>query len=167
MTPAPAPLSRLRVLAWSLLVAPAAVLLAMWFVLADDGIDDPPAWSLVAVAGAGAAALATILTVGYRVPAIAPTLTREEIDTRAPALFTAGLVLRSALCELPLLAAIGLAFVVTDGGFLVTLLGGVITLPLMLWHVVPSESQISRVTAGLERNGAAVPLHAVLHGDPH
>ena len=167
MTTTPAPLGRLRILAYSLLVAPAGALVALWFVLARDGIGDPPAWSLLAVAGAGVAALAGVLTLGYRVSAIPPTMSREEIDSRAPALFTAGLVLRSALCELPLLAAIGLAFVVADGGFLVALLGGVITLPLMLWHVVPSESQISRVTTGLERNGAAVPLHAVLHGDPH
>jgi hypothetical protein len=141
MTTTAAPVSRLRILAYSLLVAPVAALVALSFILAPDGIGDPPAWSLLVVAGTGAVAMAGLLTVGYRVSAISPTLSREEIDARAPALFTTGLILRSALCELPLLVAIGLAFVVADGGLL--------------------------ATTGLERNGAAVPLHAILHGDPH
>jgi hypothetical protein len=70
MSTGPAPISQLRTLAYAFVAVPAVIVVAMWFVLASDGIDDPPLWSLGVVLAVALAGQLLIQAWGYRAPAI-------------------------------------------------------------------------------------------------
>ena len=65
-----------------------------------------------------------------------------------------------ALAEIPLLVSMALAFVTSDGGFYVVLLGAVVSVVLLLVHVWPTERSVDRVADSLERGGTPLLVSA-------
>jgi hypothetical protein len=160
--PVMTPLSSLRTTALSLFLAPFMIAVALFFVLGTEGMGHEPLWALAAPLVLGAAAAGLVSLVGYRAPAIEPGTPAEEAARRGVAAFQTGLFLRFALCEVPMLVGLVLAFVVRDGGYLVALLGCAVTVVLVGLHVLPGDGPVRRTQESLERAGAQVPLRAAL-----
>lgn len=161
-----APIAPLRSLSLSVMSAPLFIALALWFVFTDDRFASPEPWAAGIVAVAGAVAAVAVLSVGFRSVAIKPGTPSGEAARTAALAFQSGTILRFALSELPMIVALVLAFVVTEGGYLTYLLGMAIALVLMLLFVLPSDSSIARAQRSLEREGAVVPLREHLYADP-
>ena len=165
MSSGPAPISQLRTLAYSFVAAPAVIVVAMWFVLAADGIGEPPLWSLGVVLAVALAGQQLIQARGYRAAAIPVGTPTAEAAQRAVLVFQTGLILRFALSEVAMVVAIAVAFLVEEGGFLVVVLGCALALVSMFWHVVPSDTHVNRITEALASEGARVPLREALYGE--
>ncbi len=156
-------LATLRTVVSSVMGGLVIVGLALWFVLTDHGETPDVLWLAVVLAlGVGAAGL--INAVGFRTPAIAPTATTEESAQQARAAFQAGTISRMAMAEMPAIAAIALAFVTDDGGYVLYLLGAVISLTLLAVYALPTDSTIARTQRSLEREGGRADLAAALDG---
>jgi hypothetical protein len=167
VTNSPPPIARLRTLSWSLLAGPLAFLAVSWFVLGPDELSGAPGWALPVLVALSASTLVLASALGYRVAAIAPTTDADQTASRAILAFQTGMLLRLALSELPAIAGLVLGFVVADGGFGLALLGCAVALAGMVYHGVPSERAVRKVTEGLEAQGTRVPLRAILHGEPY
>ena len=163
----------LRIMALALVGSVVFFALALWFVVAaptgsvgtdDGGLASPPAWSIVAVLGAGVACLLLIPAVGYRARPVPPGTPPEQAAQDAVGVFRAGLMLRFVLAEVPVLVGMALAFVVEQGGYVVFLLGAVCTVLLAVRHVWTGDRQVARVQERLESAGARVPLREALRG---
>jgi hypothetical protein len=133
--------------------------LAMWFVLAADGIGDfPETWAPSVVLAAAAGAYAFCELAGFRTPPLEPSDRRPgEVEMESWQRFTTSTFVRFAICEGVFLISIPLAFVVDS--FWVVLLGAVIALPLVLWEVWPGVRNQQRFAASLEARG--VPSYLV------
>ncbi|WP_109508131.1 hypothetical protein [Nocardioides speluncae] len=152
-----------RRLAWSLLVAPIAIVVAMWFALTEDRLGDPARWALVAVLVAAAFGAALIEVAGYRFAPISPGTPSDAALRTALVRTQTRMILRYAAAELALLVSLALAFIVEEGGFWLVLGGAALSIALMLLHVVPNARNIGRSQAALERSGAVVPLQQLFN----
>jgi hypothetical protein len=161
-TSTPAPIMQFRVLAAALMGALVAFLVALGFALGFDGY--PPTWAAWALGALAAAAHLVASTVGYRVPAVAPGTRPEAARSAALAAYQQSMVLRFAVCEAVAIIALVLAFALTPQTAMTYLVGAVLSLLLMLWHVWPSRRLIARVEALLDRDGGRSGLQDSLYG---
>ena len=152
----------LRLVVGAMLSFLVVMALALSFVLgpvSDDprpgeGLFDPPEpWALGVLAGLTLAVLVLITLVGYRTTAIAPGTPPQVAGRTSAGALTAGTFLRAALAESVALVALALAFVVTEGGYVLFLCGAAVTVVLGLVHAFPTERTIRRTEASLERAG--------------
>jgi hypothetical protein len=167
MTPAPARATwqSLRTLAYSLVGAPVLILIAMYTVLGGEpDAFAPPLWALAAPVALGVGAATLVNAVGYRTPAIPPGTPPDEVAALVPPRFQSLMIMRFAFTEVVAIVSIVLAFVVPQGGFAVVLIGVIVAEALMWWHVVPNQSQVTRVQQALSARGAHVPLQQILQG---
>lgn len=144
----------LRALALALTVAPVIIGIALYFVLGtvEDGMANPPAWVLVAQLVYALIALALAETIGYRtVPAEAGDA--QTVGNASALAYQSAMILRFALCESLAIISIALAFVLIPSTFLIYLYGGLLSLALMLFEVLPSKRSVARTEASLERRG--------------
>jgi hypothetical protein len=141
----------LRMLASSMIGAVVLIGLAMWFVLSgnEDPFAVPESWALLVVLAEGAAVLVLVTVAGYNAPAVPPGAERTSYVAR----FQASMMLRLALGESTALIALALAFVVPEGGYLLFLLGALLSLVTMGIHGYPWEYPVERYRARLERDG--------------
>ena len=162
-TPAsPAPLVQLRTLAAALTSAVVMFGVVAFAVLGSR--DYPPVWLAAALGGLALVAHAAAEAFGYRAPALSPQDGPEAARAAGRAAYQASMVLRFALCEAVAIIALVAAFAVSPSTAKTYLVGGTLSLALLLWHVWPSERSIRRVQAQLDRGGGRSELHAVLHG---
>lgn len=160
----PAPIATLRMLAGGLISGVVLFGIVLFVVL--DSTAYPPVW---VAAGLGALTVVAHLaaeTVGYRVPALSPAEPAEATRAAGRAAYQSSLLLRFALCEAVAIIAVAAAFAVEPATADTYLVGGTLSLALLLWHVWPSDRTIRRIEAGLDRDGARSDLHATLHGQP-
>ncbi|MEU4601619.1 hypothetical protein AB0F43_01445 [Kribbella sp. NPDC023972] len=143
----------LTVTASALLAAIPLITLAMWFVLAVDGIGDfPPTWAPSFVLLAAALAYAVCELVGFRTsPLQHSDRSPAEVGMDSWRRFTASTFVRFAACEAVFLISLPLAFVVES--FWVILTGAALAIPLFLWEVWPGVRNQQRFAAALEAGG--------------
>lgn len=153
----------LRILSLSLAAAPAFVLLALWMALGSQAHRfEPPLWALAAPLALTGVAVLLVSAIGYRTEALDPALPADEARTTAAARFQALTMLRFSLVDAVLIVSIVLAFVISQGGIAVILVGAVLT-ELLIWvHVVPNATQLQKVQAALGARGSAVSLREAL-----
>jgi len=139
----------------ALLGAIPVMTLALWFVLAADGIGDfPPTWAPSIVLLAAALAYAFCELAGFRTPPLAHSDRQpEDVGVESWRRFTASTFVRFAACEAVFLVSIPVGFV-TDS-FWVVLIGAVIAVPLFFWEAWPSTRNQQRFAAALESGGVS------------
>jgi hypothetical protein len=127
--------------------------LALWFVLAVDGIGEfPPLWAPSIVLVAAALAYGFCELVGFRTPPLEYTgKPAGDVEADSWRRFTTSTFLRFAVCEAVFMVSIPLAFVVDS--FWVVLLGAVLALPLFAYEVWPGVHNQQRFAASLEARG--------------
>lgn len=150
--PGPAPFAlSARILAGALMGALVFMGVALSVVL------HPDAPVSVTVLGAqllaGAAAHLLIETVGYRTPALSPSLSDDEAAAQARTRWQSLMIMRFAIAEVVAIASIAAAFVLEDGGFVTYLGGAVVSLVLMAVHVWPGSRPVGKVADALEAGG--------------
>ncbi|MBF4160174.1 hypothetical protein [Nocardioides acrostichi] len=161
-------LQTLRMLSMTMMSSLVVIGVAMFFVLAPaDGESTiaPTAW-LLGIVVLGVAVAALVGALGYRLPPIAPGTDPTRAGRESGQRFQAAMMLRIALCDAVAIVALALAFVVSEGGLSLYLLGAVISLGLMVLHVLPGEGPISRSERALERDGATSYLRERLTAAP-
>lgn len=124
----------------------------------------PPVWLAAALGVMAVAAHVVVEAVGYRVPPIDPDAKAEEIRRGALAAYQNSTVVRFAICESVAMVAVVAAFVVEPQAAKTYLVGGTLSLLLLLWHVWPSERVIRRVEQALDRRGGRSGLSEAMHG---
>lgn len=144
------------VLAGALMSALVFIPIALYFVLgtSDGALATPPLLLLAAPLAAGLGIHVLLENVGYRTTAITPGTPDAEARKSALTQFQSAMVLRFALAEAIALISIALGFVVSEGGYLLVLLGCATSLVLMVVHVWPGARSVNRTAASLEREGA-------------
>lgn len=162
-TPAtPAPIAQLRTLATALISAVVMFGLVAFFVLGADGY--PPVWVAAALGALAVAAHVAVEAVGYRVPSLARGADGEEAAAAGLAAYRSSMMVRFALCEAVAIIALAASFVVEPQTAKTYLVGGTLSLLLLLWHVWPSDRGIHRIEAQLDRDGGRSGLADALHG---
>jgi hypothetical protein len=159
-------LQTLKVLCAALMSSLVLVLIAVSFVLAEDGTGTAPVWAYAVVAVVAAVDATLTGIAGYRFRPLAPGTPEEDARRSATAQVQTLTILRFALSEAVALAAVALAFVVEEGGIPLVALGVLIAEVLMSWHVWPSERVITRSQEALEREGARSYLREALASPP-
>jgi hypothetical protein len=137
-------------------------------VLAPDGaaLVAPPLWLVGAQLVAGLAIHLVLDAVGYRVPAVRPGTPTDEAQRTGVAAYTSRTVLRLALSESVALASLALVFVLGGHQWLGYVSGAVVSLVLLAVHVWPWSRPIDRTLAGLQLDGARVPLREAFGLEP-
>jgi hypothetical protein len=158
----PAPIAQLRTLAAALLSGVVMFGLVAWFVLGADRY--PPVWVAAALGALAVATHVAVEAVGYRVPALAPGAEGEQAAEAGLAAYRSSMMLRLALCEAVAIVALAASFVVEPQTAKTYLVGGTLSLALLLWHVWPSDRGIRRVEARLDRDGGRSGLTDAVHG---
>lgn len=168
MTSSPTPLARPlgapyaaqhRAVAGALIASPVVVGLALFFVLPVG--EAPPAWVPIALVAAGVVAHLLIEAVGYRVPALAPSLDDDAATGLAMVAYQAGMILRFAVAESVAIASIVLAFVLSEGGLSVYAVGAGVSLVLMGIHVWPWARPVGKGADRLEARGKPSRLREI------
>lgn len=143
--------SQHRLVAGTLISGLFFIALALFFVLPLD--EAPPVWVLPAQLAAGVAVHVLVEAIGYRPPALDPSLDDEAASAQAMVRHQGAMILRFALIESIAIVSIALAFVVPDGGFLTFAGGAVVSLALMGYHVWPWTRPVGRTADALEARG--------------
>ena len=153
----------LRKLALVLVAAPVVVGVVLYLLLgtADGGMDGPPAWLLLGQVVFAVAILALVEAVGYR--AKPAEIGESDVVGNASVLaFQSAMLLRFALCETLMIVSVALSFVATPHTFLNYPLGGLLSLALMVFEVLPNRRSVARTQAALESRGRPSYLHEAL-----
>lgn len=162
-TPAtPAPIAQLRILATALISAVVMFGLVAFFVLGADGY--PPVWVAAALGALAVGAHVAVEAVGYRVPALARGTDGDEAAAAGLAAYRSSMMVRFALCEAVAIIALAASFVVEPQTAKTYLVGGTLSLLLLLWHVWPGDRGIHRIEAQLDRDGGRSGLADALRG---
>ena len=162
-TPAtPAPITQLRTLATALISAVVMFGIVAFFVLGPVGY--PPVWVAAALGAFAVAAHVAVEAVGYRAPALPPGAHGEEAASPGLAAYRSLMMVRFALCEAVAIIALAAAFVVEPQTAKTYLVGGTLSLLLLLWHVWPSERITRRLEQALDRDGGRSGLDDALQG---
>lgn len=135
------------------------ITLAMWFVLAVDGVGEFPAtWAPLVVLAAAVGAYSCCELVGFRTsPLEYSDRTAAEVEEDSWRRFTTSTYVRFALCEGVFLVSVAVAFVAES--FWVVLIGAVLALPLFFLEAWPGERNQRRFAAALESRGVASYLN--------
>jgi hypothetical protein len=144
------------VLAGALMFALVVIPVAIYFVVSTDeqALRMPSLLLLVALPVAGVLVHVAVEAVGYRTQPIAPGTPEEEARSQSVARWQAQMVQRSAFCEVVAIVSVALTFVVSPGGYVLTLVGCATSLVLMAVHVFPWSRPVNRFTDSLEKDGA-------------
>lgn len=145
-----------RTLAGTLMGSLVILGFALYFVLAGtgEGLALPePVWLPAAQLALAAVLHGTITAVGYQVQPLRPGLSAEAAFAQARQRYQATMMVRFALGESLALASIAGAFVISEGGYVLYLVGALLSLVLLWVHVWPSQRLVSRVADLLERDG--------------
>lgn len=110
----------------------------------------------------GAAALAGVLTVGHRVPAIARATPPERARTEAVGAFQTTFFIRLAFAEVPVLVGIAASVIDENGSAIPYAIGAVISLILLATYAFPSPASVRRVERQLDREGGRSHLSRAL-----
>ena len=162
-TPAPpAPIAALRTLAGALISAVVMIGVVAFMVLGTAGY--PPVWVAAGLGVLAVAAHAVVEVVGYRWPALRPGTPAEEAAAAGVAAYRSLMMVRFALCEAVAIIALAAAFVVEPQTAKTYLVGGTLSLLLLLWHVWPSERITRRLEQALDRDGGRSGLADALQG---
>lgn len=145
-----------KVLIFALMGAPFFILLALFFVLGTGSYDSgafstPAALLIVGFLGLGAH-VAAGLTYGKLQP-LEPGL---DEDTRARVVgerFQSSTFLRFALCEMPIIVSVALAFMASGPTFVVALGGVVLGEILLFRHVMPNSWNLTKAQERLDSKG--------------
>jgi membrane protein YdbS with pleckstrin-like domain len=163
-TPSTTPLTANRTLAGAL--TGSLVLMGAVLFMVLDPRAYPPVWVAAALGALAVAAHVVVEAVGYKVPPVDPDATGDEVRAGALAAYQSSMILRFAICESVAVIALVAAFLVEPQAAKTYLVGGTLSLLLLLWHVWPSERVIRRVEAALDRFGGRSHLGDALHGRP-
>ena len=158
-------LQQLRLLAAMLMGALVVLGVAAYAVLSaiSDATELPPATVMLAQVAAGAAIHFFCEATGYRAPALAAGLPRDEAETASRLAFQSGMIKRFAFAEALALVSLAAAFAEFGGAnFLGYVTGALVSLALMAVHVWPGERAVGRTMAALERDGARSYLREAL-----
>lgn len=144
------------ILAGALMLALVIIPVALYFVVSTDeeALQMPSLALLVALPVAGVLVHVAVEAVGYRTQPIAPGTPEDEARSQSVARWQAQMVQRFALCEVIAIVSIALCFVVSPGGYVLTLVGCATSLVLMAVHVFPWSRPVNRFTDSLEKDGA-------------
>lgn len=155
-----------RTLALSLMGAIVMIAVALLSVGLDDPWEaNPITFAFLAV---GLAVHVLVNTVIWPMtPAVEPG--QDEAATFSAAMrgFQANMILRFAIIEAPMIAAVAAAFVVTSGGLTIFGVAAVVALALMWVHVYPNEVVVRRAQGHLEAKGARTGLAEVFGFSGH
>lgn len=162
--PAAAPLRTTQILVGSVMVALVVITAVMSGVLATDVY--PPTWVPWALGVLAVASFLLSNAIGYNVPAIAPGTPPDEAAVAGRLAFQSSLFLRLALSEAVAVIGLVLAFVVQPQTVMTVVIGTVLALALLAWHVWPSARVITKVEQRLDRDGGRSHLSDTLHGRP-
>jgi hypothetical protein len=132
----------------------------------EDVLALPPVWMVAAQVAAGLVVHALVEAVGYRAPALDPSIDRDEALRQAQASYQTLMVTRFALCESIAIASLAGAFILREGGWVGYVTGAAVSLTLMAAHVWPGSRPIDKVQTSLQRDGARVPLHEAFGLEP-
>lgn len=144
----------MRILALVLIAALVFITVVLYYVLgtAEGGMANPPMWVLVVQFVYALIALGVAETIGYRTAA-AELGEAQTVGNNSALAYQSAMILRFAVCESLAIISIALAFVLTPSTFLIYLYGGLLSLALMLFEVLPSKRSVARTEASLERRG--------------
>ncbi|MGZ5399247.1 MAG: hypothetical protein ACXWDM_04485 [Nocardioides sp.] len=144
------------ILAGALMSALVIIPVALYFVLGttEGALRMPPLLLVAAPLVAGVAVHALLEAVGYRTAAITPGTSEEEARRSALVEYQSAMVRRLALSEAIALVSVALGFVVSEGGYVLVLLGCATSLVLMAVHIWPGARPVNKTVASLERDGA-------------
>lgn len=146
-----------QVLAGALMAALVVIPLALYFVVGDEpeALTTPSLPLLLAALPAAGLVMHVLLeTIGYRVQPLEPGTTEEQARSQAVLRWQASMIQRFAFCEVIAIVSVVLCFVVSAGGYLLTLVGCATSLALMAVHVYPWARPVGKVADVLERDGA-------------
>ena len=156
----------LRILCAALLSSQVILLLAISMTLDSTRFEEPPVWALGVVLAAGAVSATLIGVIGYKLPALEPTLPSNESAKAVTMAVQSSTILRFAVAESVTIVSIVLAFVVDAGGGVVCLVGVAISITLGVLHVWPSDRTLARMRQALERAGGQSRLDEVMDAPP-
>jgi F0F1-type ATP synthase membrane subunit c/vacuolar-type H+-ATPase subunit K len=162
--PAVAPLRTTQILVGSVMAALVVITAVMAGVLPTSGY--PPTWVAWAL---GALAVVSFLlsnAFGYTVAPIAPGTPAAEAAIAGRTAFQSSMFTRLALSEAVAVVGLVVAFVVEPQTIMTVVIGTVLALALLAWHVWPSERVIRKVEQRLDRDGGRSHLFDTLHGRP-
>lgn len=147
--PTAPPLKNLRVLAGALMGAVVLLSVVVWFVV--PGRDYPPSWVAWILGAVALAAFALAEQAGYRTDPVEPGA--RATWQQAVGAFQASMMLRLAVTEGVAILALVLTFLVTPATFMTYLIGAVLALILMAFHVWPTDRAIGAIEQSLDRAG--------------
>ena len=172
-TAAVSPLRSYRILSAALMGAPVVIGIALLFTVNSHRSDRngdpvhthaPSGWMYVAIVALGLVAAGLVQVFGYRIPALAPTLTPAEARTAALRTYQQSMILRFALSESVAIIAIALVFSYDSNTILPYVVAAAIAELLMAYHVWPGERLIGRVEQRLDRDGGRSDLANAING---
>ncbi|KQZ66974.1 hypothetical protein [Nocardioides sp. Root151] len=158
------PIAALRVIILPMMLFPIFLLIAIWFVTPDDRFAAVSDSTQFVMAGVIAFSVLAIQFFGYRAAPSPDGASASQAAADGVVRFRTLTFVRHALAELPLIAGLAMTFIDSGNGMVPFVLGCVATLGLMVWHVLPNDSQIAKVAAQLESRGARVPLREAMYG---
>jgi hypothetical protein len=148
----PAAAASLTLIVRTLLLAIPLITVAMWFVLAADGLGPfPPVWAPLVVVAAAAGAYSLCELMGFRAVPLEHGGRPADVEAESWRRFTSSTFLRFAICEAVFLISLPLAFLVDS--FCVVLIGAIVALPLVALEVLPGARNQQRFAAALEARG--------------
>lgn len=145
-----------RILSGTLMGALLFLGLACFFVLPFD--EAPPLWVPIAQVVAGIAVHTVLEAIGYHVAPLDASLTGDDATAQARAGWQSTMIVRFALSETIAILSLALAFVLSDGGFLIYAGGALVALVLMVVHVWPWARPVGKLADQLESAGQASGL---------
>ena len=144
------------ILASALMLALVIIPVALYFVVSGDAeaLRMPSLPLLLALPAAGVLVHVALETIGYRTQPIAPGTPEDEARSQSVARWQAQMVQRFAFSEAIAIVSVALCFVVSPGGYVLTLVGCATSLALMAVHVYPWTRPVTRFADALEKDGA-------------
>lgn len=129
----------------------------LFFMLGDSSEPFPPVWLcvvLIALVGLGAFLAERVW---LDTSPLAPSADPDEAQREAVGVFAGQTVRKLVYCEVPLLIAVGVAFVTDHGGWPLVV-AGFPGLLVLVWEVYPSPRNTSLTAAVLDSQGAESQL---------
>jgi hypothetical protein len=124
----------------------------------------PAAWIYFVIVLIGLIAAVVVQFLGYRLPAISPNADPAEARRTGLQAYQQAMLLRFAISEVVAIISIALLFSSKSNTILPYVVGAVISLVLMGYHVWPSDALINRVQERLDRNGGHSDLANAMNG---
>ena len=122
--------------------------------LPDADLQLPSAYVIGGQVAAGVVVALLCSAIGFRAVPIAPGTAPEKATSEALQKHQTSMFLRLVLSEVVAIVSLALAFVLTEGQLMTYVIGGLITLALMVLFAYPSARNIRRVEASLDSAGA-------------